>query len=176
MTFIVGSGDVGRDGQDWFGNGCRGGDAAGPFYAGLDPERVSGIFARSGWSARLRHIFDGTSNTIAFMEIRQYCTQSCIGWQGWADARAMWYATTSPINFPACAGENGMMGTPGALFGWGCNSSNSYPTTNGAKSSHPGGAHFGLCDGSVRFIDEAIDHPTYQALGNRRDGVAIGKF
>ena len=178
VASIVGAGDVNGDGQDWFGNGggCRGGDAAGPFYGGLDRKKVSGVFARSGWSAKLRDIFDGTSNTIGFLEIRQYCTQSWIGWHGWANARAMWYATTAPINFPTCAGEGSVIGTPGEIFGQGCHSSNSYPMTMGAKSLHPGGAHFGLCDGSVRFISETIDHPTYQALGDRRDGQPIGPY
>ena len=133
--------------------------------------------SRCGWSARFRDIFDGLSNTIGFLEIRQYCTSRCIGWNGWADARAMWYATTAPINFPTCAGENGVVGTPGLIStSQGCHSSFSDATTMGAKSLHPGGAHFCLCDGSVRFVSETIDHPTYQALGDRRDGQPVGPY
>jgi prepilin-type processing-associated H-X9-DG protein len=41
---------------------------------------------------------------------------------------------------------------------------------------HVGGAHFLLCDGSVRFISQNIDHTTYQMLGDRWDGNAVGDF
>ncbi|MCH2129031.1 MAG: DUF1559 domain-containing protein [Pirellulaceae bacterium] len=181
MTTIVGTGDVGGRGQDWFGRaegikGCRGADAL-QGHGGTDPQVVSGIKSRSGWSAKLRDIFDGTSNTIAFMEIRQYCGNVCHSWQGWADGRAVWYATTAPINFPTCAGENGVEGTPGWISSSaGCHSSFSDATAMGAKSLHPGGAHFCLCDGSVRFISETIEHATYQALGDRRDGMPINPY
>jgi prepilin-type N-terminal cleavage/methylation domain-containing protein/prepilin-type processing-associated H-X9-DG protein len=43
-------------------------------------------------------------------------------------------------------------------------------------SAHPGGAHFVLCDGSVRWIYYEIDSTTYGCLGNRHDGEAIGKY
>ena len=46
----------------------------------------------------------------------------------------------------------------------------------GARSHHPGGAVHTLGDGSVRFISETIDFVTYQNLGNREDGQAIGDF
>ena len=181
MRTLVGTGDVGGRGQDWFGRaqgikGCRGADCA-QGHGGHDRKVVSGIMSRCGWSAKFGDIFDGLSNTIGFMEIRQYCTSRCIGWNGWADARAMWYATTAPINFPTCAGENGVEGSPGLVStSKGCHSSFSAQTSMGAKSLHPGGAHFCLCDGSVRFVSETIDHAMYQALGDRRDGVPIGPY
>ena len=38
---------------------------------------------------------------------------------------------------------------------------------SGFKSMHPGGAQFTLGDGSVRFIDDTIEHRLYAALGTR---------
>ena len=41
---------------------------------------------------------------------------------------------------------------------------------------HRGGAHFLFADGATRFLVETIDYMTYQRLGSRRDGQAIGSF
>lgn len=46
----------------------------------------------------------------------------------------------------------------------------------GFKSLHTGGAQFLLCDGSVRFLSQNIDHNTYQMLGDRWDGFVLGEF
>jgi prepilin-type N-terminal cleavage/methylation domain-containing protein len=43
-------------------------------------------------------------------------------------------------------------------------------------SSHEGGAHFLLGDGSVRFISENINAQLYQNLGSIADGAVIGEF
>jgi prepilin-type N-terminal cleavage/methylation domain-containing protein/prepilin-type processing-associated H-X9-DG protein len=40
----------------------------------------------------------------------------------------------------------------------------------GFGSVHPGGANFLFGGGSVRFVSETIDPPTYQQLGHRADG------
>lgn len=44
------------------------------------------------------------------------------------------------------------------------------------SSLHTGGAHVGMCDGSVRFISENIDHVTWQAISTRMGGEAAGDF
>ena len=49
---------------------------------------------------------------------------------------------------------------------------------DGFGSRHPGGAHFVMCDGAVRFISENIQSATsplgtYQRLSHRADGLAI---
>jgi prepilin-type N-terminal cleavage/methylation domain-containing protein len=38
------------------------------------------------------------------------------------------------------------------------------------RSEHPGGAHFALGDGSVRFVNETIDHALYQAISTSAGG------
>jgi prepilin-type N-terminal cleavage/methylation domain-containing protein len=44
----------------------------------------------------------------------------------------------------------------------------------GFGSSHPDGANFLLCNGSVRFVRHSIDLRVYKLLGNRADGELIG--
>jgi hypothetical protein len=51
------------------------------------------------------------------------------------------------------------------------------PNTGGYGSEHPGGAHFVLCDGAVRFIRDTIDPATFTALGTPRgDDVPGGEW
>lgn len=45
-----------------------------------------------------------------------------------------------------------------------------------AQSMHKGGVQTVLADGSVRFISENIHLPTWQNLGNMRDGQVLGEF
>jgi prepilin-type N-terminal cleavage/methylation domain-containing protein/prepilin-type processing-associated H-X9-DG protein len=44
------------------------------------------------------------------------------------------------------------------------------------RSTHSGGCNFLLCDGSVRFINQAIDMKVYKALGSRNGGEVVGEF
>jgi len=43
-------------------------------------------------------------------------------------------------------------------------------------SMHPGGTHFALGDGSVRFVQQSINFNTYRALSSRDQGEPVGDF
>ena len=78
----------------------------------------------------------------------------------------MSHATTIiPINFPI---------DPNSTYD--CNNptktKRNWNISWGFKSNHTGGANFVFADGSVHFIEQNIDHRTYQALGCRNDGQA----
>ncbi|MFM8289645.1 MAG: DUF1559 domain-containing protein [Planctomycetaceae bacterium] len=45
-----------------------------------------------------------------------------------------------------------------------------------AKSYHTGGVHTLLCDGSVRFVSDNINLPTWRALGSRAGREVLGEF
>ena len=181
LATIVGDGgpnfDDDEDGEDWFSRTLKTPqcNSAGTGNIRSDcpwPGQISGVFARSTWSASIDEIRDGTSNTIAMGEVRGWCS-GFLWRKGWAKSEGLWFATTAPINFPTCPGENGVADDPD-FGGSGCNNKeNSWNTSMGFKSEHSGGCLFVFCDGSVHFINESIDHRTYQALGDRRDGEVI---
>ncbi|MEZ6062151.1 MAG: DUF1559 domain-containing protein [Planctomycetaceae bacterium] len=181
MVSIVGDGgplfDPDNDGEDWFGRLTIG------QYFRTDtphPNNISGVIPRSSWAANIRDITDGTSNTIMMGEVRGACSDALGYWApgvggGWADSESLWFSTTAPINFPTCPGENGNP-TLAAGGGTGCRSHLAWNTAMGFKSLHVGGAQFAMCDGSVRFISQNIDHTLYQQLGDRWDGYPVGEF
>ncbi len=132
----------------------------------FDQNRISGVFGHYPWSAKIRDITDGTSNTFALGEIRPKC--STHSQNGWMHMNSLWIGTTGGINAPTCPGEPG--------YGSGCNTTTSWGTAQAFKSRHVGGAHFAMCDGSVRFVGQDLNYATLQKLGDRRDGLALGEF
>ena len=180
----------------WFGNGDS--DHGNEWQA--DGTTISGLFSRYGgrnspsngaqwtgennnlgrgpWSAQLRDITDGTSNVIAYGEVRPNCMDH--GQSGWIDSNVgpSWAGTAPPINYPTCMQEpNGL----GVLETWSSPTSgfaatfrpDNWATSQGYKSKHPNGAQFVFADGSVHFLLETINYDTYQRLGDRRDGKMV---
>jgi prepilin-type N-terminal cleavage/methylation domain-containing protein/prepilin-type processing-associated H-X9-DG protein len=126
--------------------------------------QISGVFSRFAWSARLEEVSDGTSSTIAMGEIRPACGDHHGG--HWFSGNSLWTSTTAPINFPTCPGEPQFQ--PNSCF-----APNNWMTSLGFKSRHAGGAQFLFCDGSSRFLSEAINYDAYQRLGARADGQVV---
>jgi prepilin-type processing-associated H-X9-DG protein len=178
LNTVVGNGgakyDADDDGEDWFnqntnaGYPCPTGGASGTNIRAdcPDAKTVSGVFARGTWAAAIKDITDGTSHTIAMGEIRPRC--SAFQWiHGWSLAEGLWFATTAPINYPT---DPDQFGTSPPLGGdW----ERDFNTAMGFKSQHPGGANFGMADGSSRYLSQDIDYTTYQMLGARADGETL---
>ncbi len=127
-----------------------------------------GIFGRVNVGTTFAEIRDGTSNTIMTGELQRFTDVTPISRDGWViggpctlfTTGAMVKVTTSggaKTVVPVASGgrlmNNKFFGSPG--------------------SDHGGGAHFGLADGSVRFIVEGIDPRIFALLGSMADGEEV---
>ncbi len=120
----------------------------------------NGMFSFVG-TARISEVTDGTSNTILVMEDHHWKSGKIKASEhgddiGWA----------SPMNISTAANFiNQNYGyTP------------DFNKCHGISSTHVGGAHILMCDGSVRFINENLDIRTLQAIATRATGQIPGEF
>ena len=118
-----------------------------------------GVINRFGWAAEFRQIPDGLSNTFAVGEcVGVWCLNQNFGTQSIS-------TTAQPINhfnsFYLAGYEN-----------WPTTANPQWADAIAFRSLHPGGAHFIMCDASVHFVSENIDHASYRAFASR-DGADI---
>tara|TARA_R110002095_G_scaffold204266_1_gene186854 strand:+ start:8034 stop:9020 length:987 start_codon:yes stop_codon:yes gene_type:complete len=132
---------------------------------------MPGVFYTNS-ATRFRDITDGTSNTIALGEVsnNQYSEvdsnavlETGGAWGGFGIHKRYTMVSrntnsTRPINLSSPDD------TP------------PYSSSDGFGSMHTGGAHFTLCDGSVRFIGENVSISIYGHLGDRADGTSLGEY
>lgn len=141
---------------------------------------VGGLFGNNS-NTKLVTVTDGTSNTLCLSELK-YRTPSATG-PSFQDSRGVWtYATMGGNVFSAQSGPNS--GTPDLV--WGCRNypEEGMPCAQGnspfaanfaaARSYHSGGVNVSFGDGSVRFVSNGIVLSTWQALGSRAGGEAVG--
>ncbi len=107
----------------------------------------------------LAAITDGTSNTISLGEVASITRSQS----------AVWYTNTGTTN-GTCLPINWTLQITQRDPNYA--KANSW-SGRGFSSFHPGGANFGMCDGSVRFFKQSINQKTYNALGSRKGGEVI---
>ncbi len=125
----------------------------------VDPNRKVG----------LRDCSDGTSNTILVSEVRQGRGSDLRGFIWWRDATQFttYLAPNSPLpdrlgNINNC--NTAIPGMPCAL------QDTTNPTMYGSRSNHTGGVQLAMVDGSVQFVSNGIDLPTWRALSTAYGG------
>jgi prepilin-type N-terminal cleavage/methylation domain-containing protein/prepilin-type processing-associated H-X9-DG protein len=131
------------------------------------------------YGARLGDITDGTSNTLAIMEMIQ--APSPNGTPQVADRRArIWNDDSACYQISTRFGPNSRLPDYGTcandpVRGLPCinDTVNSNLFYMGARSRHPGGVNALLCDGSVRFFKDSIGIPTWKALSTSAGGEVI---
>jgi prepilin-type processing-associated H-X9-DG protein len=106
---------------------------------GVDP--ANGVFGANS-EVEFHDIIDGTSNTFAVGERDFYCAAGL--WAGVRDARGRGPRgadyVLGRVSYKMNAVKN--VGIPSCCQAF--------------SSPHPGGAHFAMCDGAVRFVSENI--------------------
>ena len=156
--------------------------------AGQNQSKSLGLF-RDNIGLRMRDITDGTSNVIALGERR---------WLLKMDNGNIYTAGAANLFGVRRRNSAAQMADQGAGGCYGINLSLNAAGSSkqmGYSSEHPGGAQFGLADGSVRFIGETINHDTgtdgtscaedatlcdvdtvWEHLIGYRDGATIGEY
>jgi prepilin-type N-terminal cleavage/methylation domain-containing protein/prepilin-type processing-associated H-X9-DG protein len=165
----------------------QGPGTGGPFYVDfVSTQRANG---KPG-TVKITGISDGTSNTVMFAEVRRSMNFA----SGTVPRESPWDANNTTIGptyevIPtSCGASTGTlyrytglqyhryfaitsfyshMRTPNSQLG-DCTDLNAGVIT--ARSAHSGGVNVCLCDGSVQFIRDSIDLPTWQAMGSRAGG------
>ncbi len=170
-------------------NGCTGGSTTGtgcttyggaPFGFYGDPSNVANNndagYPMTGQQYTIASISDGTSNTLAVSEILQAPSGSGdyrgFLWWGGSAAFTTFQLPNSSSSTDVITGAS--CGPGNALYPCTTTSDpSSLPRQLVARSRHTGGVNAALCDGSVRFVNNGIDLPTWRAAGTAQGGETL---
>jgi prepilin-type N-terminal cleavage/methylation domain-containing protein/prepilin-type processing-associated H-X9-DG protein len=141
-----------------------------PGYDNAYLNNMDGCFGLVG-TAKIRDITDGTSNTMLIFEDQHFAKgprfpSTPTDDSAWASSMAI--ASAAELvnqNYSFDASGNLL---PSPNFGT--------EKAHGISSTHTGGAHILMCDGSVRFLNQNIGATVLQAIATRAGGETVGDF
>ena len=135
------------------------------------PAATSGMFQRDG-SIPLATISDGTSNTIMVAEMSWLSNTYGTRYRTWVRGgeeyagvvagRPAFVVSARNVTNPINAMQTANLLAPYNDLPFG--------------SQHSGGMNAGFGDGSVRFLQQSLDMPTYRSLASRNGGEVISNF
>jgi type II secretory pathway pseudopilin PulG len=151
-----------------------------------------GLFEASS-RTKLEKITDGTSNTFAVGERSTgRINKSCVRGGVWLRICGKFWDPSGGESVACSCGDGGASGgssidaksitgsthTPlNSVQAIGCRSLETEAfDLEGFSSMHSSGAMFLLVDGSVRFVNQAVDLETYRNLGSINGGEVVGEF
>ena len=133
-------------------------------WAGTRPDRTTnvrrynGLFERSNREPLGMHgIVDGTSNSIAIAEAKWVMDRN-------KRNRSRIYGASDRVNY-AQGASNALMVNGQWAINWTSAEGNPNPHRT-AGSMHPGGAQFGMIDGSTHFLVDTIEHTATPWINN----------
>jgi len=138
-------------------------------------KRIQGVLGYN-WGARMADITDGTSHTALVAELIVGQDPATIrGVHSYDEGPACMFDYTPNDLIPDlvrwCGPEDDPNQNPGAIApcrftSW----SQQNMILHTSRSLHAGGVNVGLCDGSVRFVEETVSLRIWQALSTPRGG------
>ncbi len=148
------------------------------------------------FSVRMREITDGASKTVAVDELRAGLNsediRGCWAMPGLGAGTSTLFGDASMPN--SCAGHSDDMENCGATGQAGDGSrcmgcyENTVTNQMGSRSTHPGGVHILMVDGSAHFVSNDIEHTeetqscgdkpraVWQAMHTRRGNETVGDY
>jgi prepilin-type N-terminal cleavage/methylation domain-containing protein/prepilin-type processing-associated H-X9-DG protein len=131
---------------------------------------------RMGQPRKITDISDGTSNTLMASEVLQGRGNDLRGFTWWGGAAG--FTTYLPPNstLPDVITGGICKSTTNPLMPCTTTSTASYPRLMGARSLHTNGLNAAMCDGSVRFVQNSISFPVWNALGSSQGGETLDNF
>ncbi|WP_437227341.1 DUF1559 domain-containing protein [Planctomicrobium sp. SH661] len=113
-----------------------------------------GMFHHRADKIGMRHVTDGTSNTLMLGEGTFLGPNGGTNFAQWMGTWAL-ASTVNGINMP---------------------NASAYYNGSGFRSYHTGGAQFAMVDGSVRFINNNVNLMTLSSLGTKAGGEVLSEF